>query len=169
MLVCVFVSHFAHETAGAASTRSSLRPLNLKRDKRNCKPRAKYVARMRSCIHRHCEPSGAHSRDPLARNDVEMPLRIEHPHASVTIGIARTQPPLSSQVEQFRATRRRTAVEIATCPRQCAVALRSNFCRHTYRMVNLQAVVLTSAQTSLADGSRGRVRVRFQHFTSPCR
>jgi hypothetical protein len=60
---------------------------------------------------------------------------------------------LSSQGKHFRATHRRTAVEIATCPRQCAVALRSNFCRHMHRIVNTQADVLSSAQTSLADGS----------------
>jgi len=62
---------------------------------------------------------------------------------------------LSADRERIRATHRRTAVEIATCPRQCTVALRSNFCRHTNRMVNPQAIVLTSAQTSLADGSWG--------------
>jgi hypothetical protein len=66
-------------------------------------------------------------------------------HADTTIVIARAQPPLSSQVEQLRAAHRRTAVEIATCPRQCADALRSNFCRHTNRMVNPQVNVLTSA------------------------
>ena len=75
-----------------------------------------------------------------------------------------------SQIENTsRATPRRTAVEIATCPRQCAVALRSNFCRHAQRMVNPQANVLTSAQTSLADGSWGRVRARFHNDASPCR
>jgi hypothetical protein len=68
---------------------------------------------------------------------------------------------LSADRERIHATHRRTAVEIATCPRQCTVALRSNFCRHTNRMVNPQAIVLTSAQTSLADGSWGRVRARF--------
>ena len=31
MLVCVFSAHFAHETAGAACTRLSLRPLFLMR------------------------------------------------------------------------------------------------------------------------------------------
>ena len=31
MLVCVFFAHFAHETAGAARTRLSLRPLFLMR------------------------------------------------------------------------------------------------------------------------------------------
>lgn len=64
---------------------------------------------------------------------------------------------------------RRSAVEIATCLRQCADALRSNFCRHTHRMVNPQASVLNSAQTSLAVGSEGRVRVRFHNDASPCR
>jgi hypothetical protein len=36
-----------------------------------CKPRALGAARSRSCIWilRHCDPSGAHSRDPVARND----------------------------------------------------------------------------------------------------
>ena len=32
MLVCAFLVHIAHETAGAARTRSSLRPLLLRRD-----------------------------------------------------------------------------------------------------------------------------------------
>ena len=71
----------------------------------------------------------------------------------------KTNATLSADQERIRATRRRSAVEIATCPRQCAVALRSNFCRHTKRMVKPQANVLTSAQTSLADGSlRARSR-----------
>jgi len=62
----------------------------------------------------------------------------------------KTDATLSANRERIHATRRRTAVELATCPRQCAVALQSNFCRHTHRMVNLQVNVLTSAQTSLA-------------------
>jgi hypothetical protein len=43
---------------------------------------------------------------------------------------------LSTDRERIHATHRSTAVELATCPRQCAVALQSNFCRHTHRMVN---------------------------------
>ena len=43
----------AHETAGAACTRHSLRPLVLKRDKRIWKARAKRAARMRN----HAKPS----------------------------------------------------------------------------------------------------------------
>ena len=55
---------------------------------------------------------------------------------------------LSADRKRIHATRRRTAVEIATCRRQCAVALRSNFCRHTNRMVNRQANVLTCADVA---------------------
>ena len=84
--------------------------------------------------------------DPLARNDDDGPQH-DNLHRTNTI-VA-----LSQLKNTSRATRRRTAVEIATCPRQCADALRSNFCRHTHRMVNPQANVFTSAQTSLADGS----------------
>ena len=92
-------------------------------------------------------------------------LHCEHDDPICTNTIA-----VLAQIENaFRATPRRTAVEIATCPRQCADALRSNFCRHTKRMVKPQANVLTSAQTSLADGSSGRVRARFHNDTSPCR
>ncbi len=91
-------------------------------------------------------------------------------HASITISLARTQSPLSSQIEHSsHATPRRTAVEIATCPRQCADALRSNFCRHTHRMVNPQAIAFTSAQTSLADGSWGAFAPASTNDASPCR
>jgi len=43
----VLFAQIARETAGAASTRSSLRPLT-KRAKERCKPRAKHVARSRN-------------------------------------------------------------------------------------------------------------------------
>ena len=78
---------------------------------------------------------------------------------------------LSSQSEHFRATHRRTAVEIATCPRQCAVALRSNFCRHMYRMVNTQANVLAFAQRRLQTALWGRVRAPLpqRYVTMPVR
>ena len=46
----VLFAQIARETAGAASTRSSLRPLFSKRGKRRCKPRAIGAARSRSCI-----------------------------------------------------------------------------------------------------------------------
>jgi hypothetical protein len=46
-------AQIAHGTAGAACTRSSLRPPILE-GKRRCKPRARCVARTRSRIHRHC-------------------------------------------------------------------------------------------------------------------
>src|SRR6185503_15223599 len=71
--------------------------------------------------------------------------------------------------ERIHATRRRIAVEIATCPRQCAVALRSNFCPHTNRMVNPQVNVLTSAGRRLQMTLKGRVRVLFHNDASPCR
>src|SRR5258708_4747970 len=59
MLVCVSSHIFAHETAGAASTRHSLRPLHFGR--MIFKPRAHRAARTRSRIlwkpARHCERS----------------------------------------------------------------------------------------------------------------
>ena len=54
----VLFAQIARETAGAASTRSSLRPLIFE-GKRRCKPRAISAARSRSYIHRHCERSEA--------------------------------------------------------------------------------------------------------------
>jgi hypothetical protein len=70
MLVCVFLSTFAHETAGAARTRSSLRPLLrvalrplLFGAKRICKTRANAVARMRGCVNRD-HPSTSSRRRP---------------------------------------------------------------------------------------------------------
>ena len=50
---CAHSSTIAHETAGAARTRHSLRPL-IWRGRRSGKPRAQCAARMRNCIHRHC-------------------------------------------------------------------------------------------------------------------
>src|ERR1700730_9197726 len=47
MLVCVFLCAFAHETAGAARTRLSLRPL-LPEGEKLRKPRAFHAARMRT-------------------------------------------------------------------------------------------------------------------------
>src|SRR5947207_13354576 len=71
------------------------------------------------------------------------------------ISIPRMPSFLLQSEDASRTAPRRSAVEIATCPRQCADAFGSNFCRHMHRMVNTQAVVLTSARTSLADGSLG--------------
>src|SRR6185369_17053366 len=47
-----FFVHIAHETAGAARTRSSLRPLTMERDKRSPTTRALRAARSR--IHVPC-------------------------------------------------------------------------------------------------------------------
>src|ERR1700688_4083113 len=88
MLVWLFF--FAHQAAGASSARHSLRPL-LEGQDVSGKPRAKNTRRDRGRVFcRHCEEqsdeaihtsladpriaswslsSGAHSRDPLARND----------------------------------------------------------------------------------------------------
>ena len=237
----------ARETAGAASTRSSLRPLN-KRAEVSCKPRAISAARTRShiqssssalCALAHWggrsstpEASVIKSRsrgvlDPRMRGDddgglhrhlrviakseakqsiappakewisssprLAQPLRIVagkdvertrqyprgvHDQSGKPQRIKRrkrarndrnrTNESLSSQSEHLRATHRQTAVELATCPRQCTVALQSNFCRHMYRTVNTQASVRTFAQTSLADGSlRARSRSASTHDTSP--
>src|SRR5437868_14560405 len=49
MLVCVFLCTLAHETAGAACIRLSLRP-PFSRGTTKCKPRANHAARRRSCI-----------------------------------------------------------------------------------------------------------------------
>jgi hypothetical protein len=45
MLVCALLVHIAHETAGAARIRHSLRPLRLERAKDSSKPRAHRAAR----------------------------------------------------------------------------------------------------------------------------
>src|SRR6185437_8991198 len=70
MLVCAFSkASNAHETAGAARTRSSPRPLSrvacasLLRRERNDKTRAKPVARTRTYIHSSSRPP---SRDPYS-------------------------------------------------------------------------------------------------------
>jgi hypothetical protein len=47
MLVCVFLHNFAHETAGAARIRLSLRPLFAEGKEISSKPRAHRAARMR--------------------------------------------------------------------------------------------------------------------------
>ena len=54
MLVYASSHNFAHETAGAASTRHSLRPL-FSLGEMICKTRAHRAARTRNCVHRHCE------------------------------------------------------------------------------------------------------------------
>src|SRR6478735_8146559 len=55
MLMCALFLPIAHETAGAARIRHSLRPLNRGGRKNSSKPRAQRVARRRNCIRRHCE------------------------------------------------------------------------------------------------------------------
>src|ERR1700754_1710281 len=56
MLVCVFLTHFAHGTAGAARIRHSPRPLISRRETFSGKPRARRAARSRRLVHhRHCE------------------------------------------------------------------------------------------------------------------
>src|ERR1700704_6822867 len=81
MLVCVFLCMFAHETAGAARTRLSLRPLSFWRDKRNAslgrlKPRDRETVSIRHCEERsdeaiHLSPSCTMDCFAYARNDVE--------------------------------------------------------------------------------------------------
>src|SRR5450755_1439176 len=51
MLVCVFLHNFAHETAGAARIRLSLRPLFLEGKEISSKPRAHRAARSRMYAH----------------------------------------------------------------------------------------------------------------------
>src|SRR5438132_1678135 len=97
MLMRALLVHIAHEIAGAARIRHSLRPLNW-RGRKNylqtsgalCRENAKlYQPSLRGAlatkqsISPHAAPwiasrslsSGAHSRDPVARNDVEKPRR----------------------------------------------------------------------------------------------
>src|SRR6266478_8472402 len=59
-------AHLARETAGAARTRLSLRPLFSKRDQIFCKPRAPCAARRWSHVleRRHCERSGDRPATP---------------------------------------------------------------------------------------------------------
>src|SRR5471032_448464 len=65
MLVCAFSRAFAHETAGAARTRSSLRPL-LSRANAFSKTRARRAARTRRHVHqRLCEPTGRANARPM--------------------------------------------------------------------------------------------------------
>jgi hypothetical protein len=85
--------HFAREAAGAAGARHSLRPLNSESGTfpENSRERRGEIAKLCLSFRRHCEErsdeaihssillrawiasrspsSGAHSRDPLARND----------------------------------------------------------------------------------------------------
>src|SRR2546423_14474303 len=50
MLVCALLVHIAHETAGAARTRSSLRPLFGEGKEVSGKARADQAARSRNCV-----------------------------------------------------------------------------------------------------------------------
>src|SRR6202163_1429271 len=74
MLVCVFLHNFAHETAGAARTRHSPRPLISRRETTGI-TRANGAARSRSHVrHRHCEehscpPKPAFGRRRMRRSN----------------------------------------------------------------------------------------------------
>src|SRR3989475_10085822 len=61
----VLFAQIARETAGAASTRSSLRPLISKRANEDAKPRARSAARSRNRVR---------SRSPDERSDIRGPL-----------------------------------------------------------------------------------------------
>jgi hypothetical protein len=87
--------------------------------------------RMPRCTRHYVANAAAHSHTRASQSDLRDTIAT-----------------LSADRKRIHATRRRTAVEIATCRRQCAVALRSNFCRHTNRMVNRQANVLTCADVA---------------------
>ena len=122
---------------------------------------------LRTISTRHCEPTGRAKR---ARWLAMTLMGHSILNARTRRHIEPTPSPLSQIANASHATRRRTVVEIATCPRQCADALRSNFCRHTHRMVNLQVIVRTSAGRRLQTVLEGRVRVLFHtNDTSPCR
>ena len=112
----------------------------------------KMDASLHSSFFRYLANAAAHSHTRASRSD-----------------LCDTIATLSADRKRIHATRRRAAVEIATCRRQCAVALRSNFCRHTNRMVNRQANVLTCADIACRRLIWGRVRARFHNDTSPCR
>src|ERR1700694_6351779 len=63
MLVCVFLCMFAHETAGAARTRHSLRPLLLGR-KFSLTTRALRAAGMRRCVWSSLRANGSRECAP---------------------------------------------------------------------------------------------------------
>src|ERR1700730_9780916 len=73
MLVCGFSHNFAHETAGAARTRSSLRPLFSRRDKVDANlgriaPRERKALFGSGNTSAACSPSSpAHAGDPVRR------------------------------------------------------------------------------------------------------
>ena len=75
MLVCVFYTQFAHETAGAARTRSSLRPLTFRGRKPNAKLRAHRAASVRPLIqrvsrtHRPSAEDAVHSQREVSMNE----------------------------------------------------------------------------------------------------
>src|SRR6266496_3895570 len=59
MLVCIFVCANRTRDRGCSKHPVFPAPSNFEEGKRRCKPRADYAARMRNCIHRHCERSEA--------------------------------------------------------------------------------------------------------------
>jgi hypothetical protein len=138
------------------------------------KARTRGPAIVRHCVP-HCEHCDAIHAFPAARwmasSFCAQMMRRERRSLNSARAIASNErnATLFTDRERIHATHRRTAVEIATCPRQCAVALRSNFCPHTNRMVNPQANVLTSAGRRSQMALKGRVRVLSTNDTSPCR
>src|SRR5712675_1195929 len=72
MLVCVFTVHLAHETAGAARTRSSLRPLSVTGGENPGNPRAHHAARRRTpvCYLKNRTGNSLRRREPGERRRV---------------------------------------------------------------------------------------------------
>jgi hypothetical protein len=65
MLVCVFYLHFARETAGAARTRFSLRPLLSRRVKDDANLGHIAPRDRETLFTRHCEPTGRANARPM--------------------------------------------------------------------------------------------------------
>ena len=83
MLVCAISCAIAHETAGAARTRSSLRPLSIERAGANSKARAKRAARSRSCVCCLKFESGDCERAPLPQMSPPAKAGAKYSRASV--------------------------------------------------------------------------------------
>ena len=80
---CAFLfAQIARETAGAASTRSSLRPPISRRAKRRCEPRARCAARSRMCVYRRM---GRAKRNPSSSAPASMGIASLHPSYKTVI------------------------------------------------------------------------------------
>ena len=165
--MCALLLPIAHETAGAARIRHSLRPLFYRGRRVTSKPRAQCAARSRSCILRHCERSEAIHSTAKRKNGLLRCARMT--------GIVRPNPQLSSSAQAEDPVRRGLSISSSASlecwvvgrPKLSLRAQRSNPCHGVADRWIASSQVLLAMTVDAVSHSRGTKRPSFAGNSSP--